>query len=299
MIYLLFSQICAKIDIEHERIGNVMKSGNLLLRGCLFIFGGLFLLALLIELAVPLAICVGIGFAVYYLYRRWRYPLLRDHSLADQIELLKARIKQADKDIKELDTTLEEGNTNHYRPLSQQVLIEIESIHKEATRLKPYLEDDVYQRIDKKVREVRATIQVQLEQLEQASTNNRSTSYNQYEIERLAPELSETLKNITIDHQAILNKIMASNSGNKEELTAVHQLDMERFEKILQGYLKIKSEPKNIKNADERLAQAKAAIEQFDLDLDYVLQTLNEAEMRDLDLNIRMMSKKSTENESF
>lgn len=276
-----------------------MKQGNPLLKGCLYVFGGLFLLALLIELAVPLAICVALGFGSYYFYRRWRYPLLKDQSLADQIELLKARIGQADKDIKRLDDKLAEEGVASYRKLSKQVLIELETIHQEATRLKKYLEDGVYQRIDKKVRKVRADIRVQLERLESPEKDVREEKTSKLSTEQLAPELKQTLENIAIDHQAILDKIQQSSNGNKEELLAVHQLEMERFEKILEGYLKIKAEPKNIKNAEERLAQAKAAIEQFDLDLDYVLQTLNEAEMRDLDINIRMMSQKHTETDQI
>lgn len=267
-----------------------MKQGNPLMKGCLYFFGGLILLALLIEIAVPLAICAGLGFGGYYLYRRWRYPLLQDQSLADQIELLKARIGQADKNIQQLEQTLSEEDAPAYRRLAQQVLIEIDAIHQEATRLKKYLDDGIYQRIDKKVRTVRAQIQVNLESLESVSVDKPDPQTP----EQLAPELRQTLENIAIDHQAILDKIQQSDSGNKEELTTVHQLEMERFEKILQGYLKIKAEPKNIKNAEERLAQAKAAIEQFDLELDQVLQTLNEAEMRDLDINIRMMSKKQS-----
>lgn len=79
-----------------------MKSGNVLLKGCLYFWGGLFLLGLLVQVALPLAICGLIGFGAYLVYKRWCYPLLKDRSLEDQIELLKARIRQADKDIQQL-----------------------------------------------------------------------------------------------------------------------------------------------------------------------------------------------------
>lgn len=262
-----------------------MKQGNPLLKGCLYFFGGIFLLALLVQLAIPLAICAALGFGGYYLYRRWRYPLLQDHSLQDQIELLKARIGQADQDIHQLEVATDE----QYRSLARQVLIEIDGIHKEANRLKHYLEEGVYQRIDKKVRSVRAEIQVRLEKIDYISKVVQTEPLSPQE---LAPELRQTLDNIAIDHQAILDKIAASDSGNKEELTALHQMDMERFEKILDGYLKIKAEPKNYKNAEERLAQAKAALEQFDLELDETLQELNEADLRDFDISLRILNKK-------
>lgn len=64
---------------------------------------------------------------------------------------------------------------------------------------------------------------------------------------------------------------------------------MRRFQDILQGYLKIKETPKNYYNADERLQQALEAIQQFDLDLDETLRKLNESELKDFDVSLRMM----------
>ncbi|MDK6788320.1 hypothetical protein QP330_10780, partial [Actinotignum timonense] len=76
-----------------------------------------------------------------------------------------------------------------------------------------------------------------------------------------APELLETIHNIQTDHEAILKKISQSESNNKEELTAIHQSQMEHYEDILEGYLKIKTSPKDFYNAKERLSSAKVAIE--------------------------------------
>ena len=41
----------------------------------------------------------------------------------------------------------------------------------------------------------------------------------------------------------------------------------------------------------ELVAQAKAAIEQFDLELDQVLRELNETDMRDFDISLRILEK--------
>lgn len=90
-----------------------------------------------------------------------------------------------------------------------------------------------------------------------------------------------------------MEKIAQSDSGNKEELTAVHQSQMERFEDVLQGYLKIKASPKDFHNAEERLEKAKAAMEQFDIDLDDTLKELNEADMRDFDISLRIITNES------
>ena len=166
-------------------------------------------------------------------------------------------------------------------------MIELREIHQEADHLKSYIDDDVYNRIDKKVRTVRANIDVQLERLDRESQVDLENA----EPEELAPELSQTLANIAIDHQAILDKIATSAEGDKEELTAIHSLKMEKFQTILEGYLKIKANPKNYNRAEERLQQAKAAIEQFDLELDQVLRELNETDMRDFDISLRILEK--------
>ena len=39
------------------------------------------------------------------------------------------------------------------------------------------------------------------------------------------------------------------------------------------------------------MEQAKAAIEQFDLELDQVLRELNETDMRDFDISLRILEK--------
>ena len=72
---------------------------------------------------------------------------------------------------------------------------------------------------------------------------------------------------------------------------------MEHYEDILEGYLKIKTSPKDFYNAKERLSSAKVAIEQFDLDLDETLRQLNEADLRDFDISLRILTKKETNTE--
>ena len=260
-----------------------MKSGNGFLKGCLYFWGGLILLGLLAEYAVPLAICSLIGIGAYVLYRRRG----NNRSVEDQIELLKARIRQADKDIQQLEETLSEKGPAVYKSRASQVLLELSEIHQEANQFKSYIGDSVYGRIDKKVRSVRATINVQLERLERDS----QIDIENMEPEEVAPELAQTLANIARDHQEIINKIEASDFGDKEELAAIHNLKMEKFQTVLEGYLKIKANPKNYNRSEERLEQARVAIEQFDLELDQVLRELNETDMRDFDISLRILEK--------
>ncbi|MGQ7337198.1 hypothetical protein ACTGYP_04615 [Streptococcus suis] len=113
----------------------------------------------------------------------------------------------------------------------------------------------------------------------------------QKRISGLAPEILETYCNIQRDNQVILEKL--ENAPDKrEELTAIHEANMSRFRDILQGYLKIKESPKDYFNAEERLAQAKLALETFDRDLDDTIKQFNEADMQDFEISLRMMKKK-------
>lgn len=60
---------------------------------------------------------------------------------------------------------------------------------------------------------------------------------------------------------------------------------------ILEGYLKIKQAPKNFYNAEERLEKARLAIEKFDKELDETLRQLNERDLKDFDISLRIMNK--------
>ncbi|HFI0120422.1 TPA: hypothetical protein ACGPB3_001201 [Streptococcus suis] len=113
----------------------------------------------------------------------------------------------------------------------------------------------------------------------------------QKRISELAPEILETYCNIQRDNQVILEKLENA-TDKRQELTAIHEANMNRFRDILQGYLKIKESPKDFFNAEERLAQAKLALETFDRDLDDTIKQFNEADMQDFEVSLRMMKKK-------
>ncbi|HEM3702727.1 TPA: hypothetical protein U1D11_001237 [Streptococcus suis] len=113
----------------------------------------------------------------------------------------------------------------------------------------------------------------------------------QKRISELAPEILETYCNIQRDNQVILEKLENA-TDKREELTAIHEANMNRFRDILQGYLKIKESPNDYFNGEERLAQAKLALETFDRDLDHTIKQFNEADMQDFEVSLRMMKKK-------
>ena len=150
---------------------------------------------------------------------------------------------------------------------------------------------NIYKRVLKKAETVEKDIKFQLDRLD-VSPVNPDISEEEADLLELAPELAHLYNNIQQDHLTILKKI--ENADNKEELTVLHEADMDRFRDILDGYLKIKKAPKNYYNADERLAKAKTAMEKFDLALDETLRKLNESDLKDFDISLRMMADDDT-----
>ena len=114
---------------------------------------------------------------------------------------------------------------------------------------------------------------------------------------QIAPEIIQSYRNIQKDHQLILQKI--KEAQNQSELEVLHGINMKRFRDILEGYLKIKQSPKDYYNADARLEQAQKALEQFDLDLDETLRRLNESQLQDFEISLRMMHARQTDKELF
>ena len=114
---------------------------------------------------------------------------------------------------------------------------------------------------------------------------------------QIAPEIIQSYRNIQKDHQLILQII--KEAQNQSELEVLHGINMKRFRDILEGYLKIKQSPKDYYNADARLEQAQKALEQFDLDLDETLRRLNESQLQDFEISLRMMHARQTDKELF
>lgn len=246
---------------------------------------------IIMQYLIPILFAVGIGCGIYY-YATHQPKKITGPSASQQIEDLKEEIGAADSRIKQLDAYLEEKAYEKYQQLAEQLLPQLSYIQSRTDTLKKHISPEIYQRIQRKVQDVTADIHAQLYNLRTQDAESTKTS-----LEELAPELLETIHNIQTDHEAILKKISQSESNNKEELTAIHQSQMEHYEDILEGYLKIKAFPKDFYNAEERLSSAKATIEQFDLDLDETLRQLNEADLRDFDISLRILTKKETNTE--
>ena len=239
---------------------------------------------------IPIAILGAIGYGIYRHQSQKKVRIEAKQASIGRIEDLKSEIGHADRRIKELEGYQEDGDQESYQNLALEILPQLTYIKNAANDLRGEIPASVYQRIQTKIRTVTDEIDEQLKKIEREK-KRKEAQPKKTSLEELAPELVATVRNIQIDHEAILQKISQSESNNKEELTAIHQSQMEHYEDILEGYHKIKASPKDFYNAEERLAKAKAAIEQFDVDLDEALRQLNEADLRDFDISLRILDK--------
>ena len=247
---------------------------------------------------IPIAILGAIGYGIYRHQSQKKVRIEAKQASIGRIEDLKSEIGHADRRIKELEGYQEDGDQESYQNLALEILPQLTYIKNAANDLRGEIPASVYQRIQTKIRTVTDEIDEQLRKIEREK-KRKEAQPKKTSLEELAPELVATVRNIQIDHEAILQKISQSESNNKEELTAIHQSQMEHYEDILEGYLKIKASPKDFYNAEERLAKAKAAIKQFDLDLDEALRQLNEVDLRDFDISLRILDKEKHTDTGF
>lgn len=207
-----------------------------------------------------------------------------------RLQELKAAIRLADQEVTQAQDLLNEKAYTQYGDFARQLLPKVEHIQQEALALKNHLEPNIYRRIIKKSEEVISDITSQLQKLEEPIKPQKHYSEEDH-VRAVAPEILTTYLNIKRDHETILVKI--AETDNQFELRAMHDTNMKRFEDILAGYLKIKAIPKNFHNAEERLDKARKALEQFDLELDQTLRELNESDLADFEVSLRMMSKQT------
>ncbi|HEN0401814.1 TPA: hypothetical protein U3P29_001382 [Streptococcus agalactiae] len=226
---------------------------------------------------------IGGGYCAYYVYDKKR---LKRFTSNQRIEALKSNIKETDQDIRHLEILKKDNLSKEYIKLANQILPQLDLIRNEANQLQKAIEPNIYKRITKKANTFSNEINEQLIKLH-ASPELEPISDQEDEMIRIAPELKPFYHNIQDDHYAILKKI--EKADNKAELAAIHQANMKRFTDVLAGYIRIKQSPKNFNNAKERLEQALQAIKKFNLDLDETLRQLNESDMKDFDVSLRMM----------
>ncbi len=235
-------------------------------------------------LLIPTAITLGIGFRKI----KKKQKLLQSQARLKRIQNLKDTVHLADKQSQLLNRYLLENDTKNFQLVAQQLLSKIQFIKEESYQLKNDIPPQVYHRINHKADDVKVETILQLEQLQIDQTLSTEILTEKV-IRDKAPEIQEIYQNVQQDNKNILEKI--ATADNKAELEALQESSMQHFNDILNGYIKIKTSPKDYYNADERLALAYQALQEFDLNLDETLRKLNESELKDFDVSLRIMQK--------
>ena len=271
----------------------------------LAILGVLFLVFLISNL-LPVILIGGVGVGTYFLLTR---KSRRQKRLAhEQLALLKTNLKQSEKEMFQLGQLLDQQKYQKFESGAQQLLKKLNSYSYLVYSIQKHIPIQDFTKVSQTINQQTTALQTELkkrnlpldsqnQQSNPQSQQTRPTSSEEERILQIAPEIIQPYRNIQKDHQLILQKI--KEAQNQSELEVLHGINMKRFRDILEGYLKIKQSPKDYYNADARLEQAQKALEQFDLDLDETLRRLNESQLQDFEISLRMMHARQTDKELF
>lgn len=103
-----------------------------------------------------------------------------------------------------------------------------------------------------------------------------------------APELLEEVKAIEEYQTGLLEKL--ERQDNALELEAVYQVEQARLTDILKGYLDIKRKPDHYAQAELKLADAHGQLIGFRKHLHRLLQKVNEEDLKDFQVSLRLLS---------
>ena len=271
----------------------------------LAIIGILFLVFLIFNL-LPVILIGGAAVGTYYLITQ---KSRRQKRLAhEQLALLKTNLKQSEKEMFQLGQLLDQQKYQTFETGAQKLLKKLNSYSYLVYSIQKYIPIQDFTKVSQTINQQTTALQTELkkrnlpldsqnQQPNPQAQQTRPTSSEEERILQIAPEIIQPYRNIQKDHQLILQKI--KEAQNQSELEVLHGINMERFRDILEGYLKIKQAPKDYYNADVRLEQAQKALEQFDLDLDETLRRLNESQLQDFEISLRMMHARQTDKELF
>lgn len=271
----------------------------------LAILGVLFLVFLIFNL-LPVILIGGAAVGTYYLITQ---KSRRQKRLAhEQLALLKTNLKQSEKEMFQLGQLLDQQKYQTFETGAQKLLKKLNSYSYLVYSIQKHIPIQDFTKVSQTINQQTTALQTELkkrnlpldsqnQQPNPQAQQTRPTSSEEERILQIAPEIIQPYRNIQKDHQLILQKI--KEAQNQSELEVLHGINMKRFRDILEGYLKIKQAPKDYYNADVRLEQAQKALEQFDLDLDETLRRLNESQLQDFEISLRMMHARQTDKELF
>ena len=271
----------------------------------LAILGVLFLVFLIFNL-LPVILIGGAAVGTYYLItQKSRHQKRLAH---EQLALLKTNLKQSEKEMFQLGQLLDQQKYQTFETGAQKLLKKLNSYSYLVYSIQKHIPIQDFTKVSQTINQQTTALQTELkkrnlpldsqnQQSNPQAPQTRPTSSEEERILQIAPEIIQPYRNIQKDHQLILQKI--KEAQNQSELEVLHGINMKRFRDILEGYLKIKQAPKDYYNADVRLEQAQKALEQFDLDLDETLRRLNESQLQDFEISLRMMHARQTDKELF
>ncbi|MGQ7563343.1 hypothetical protein ACTGYT_04985 [Streptococcus suis] len=273
-------------DIRHHKTNPIQtRAKNNLFVG-LGLLGGISLLVFQSHYLFPILILSALAYLAFYIIHRNSAKSTKDIAL--RLQNLKEAISHSEHELTKLDNYLKEKNYSQYALLAQELLPQLTAIKNETTELKNHLENDISKAIIHQTIQEEEKITKQLKLLNLISPSS-FISEETKKILSIAPEIATTYQNVQNDHIEILEQL--KNLENAEELRVIHEINMKHYKDILDGYLKIKENPKNFYSAEERLAQSKLALEKFDADLDETLRKLNERQLNEFEISLRMMGK--------
>lgn len=251
---------------------------------------GVIVLLVIITNLLPILIMLGVGWGVYYLITDKSRKQKKIYQA--QILQLDTSLQKSERELQSLGQLLDRQDYLQFEKVAKRLLQGLTSLSYTANSLQPHMDFSHFTKISQRIDSQKGAIQQQLQKLH-ISPDSKPASSEEEMMLQMAPEIIQTYRSIQADHELILKKI--KEADNASELEALHDRSMQRFKDILDGYLKIKTSPKDYYNAEERLSQAKQALEQFDLDLDETLRQLNESELKDFEISLRMMNKRQTD----
>lgn len=197
------------------------------------------------------------------------------------LQALQDQIEQVNADIIRGNHLLSQGMADDCLVLFKTVSRKLENILQHAEKLEDLIDEQLYDELVAQVHASQADVALTLERLDD--------EVDEADLDRFAPEIFDTVHSIQLSHASIVKKITKSDSREKEELLALHETQMRQFQDILLGYLKIKRSPKDYYDADERLAQAKTALESFEKQLLINIRQLNENDLYEFKISLRIM----------
>ena len=206
-------------------------------------------------------------------------------TVKDRYDKLKNYIDVLADDLESIENFKQDKKSIEYTLLFGKIQPTLHLIKTEAVILKDKIDIKTYNKI---ISTVEKYSQSDFVNSEFKTTEEKNIFYE-------APELIGLYRNIQKDNNEILYIIEKSNPSNAYELLAEQEIIANRVADLINGYLEIKKDPKNVHNATVRMEDAIKALTIIDTDLDEKLKTLNEPNLHDFDVTLKLINKNKGE----